>query len=263
MKRGTQTSRMPIPREHGAWGILIGAFLSVPAYTKTLSLPQCLFLLAILLLFVSREPLLQVVRGRFRKDLFYWFLFFAVSGMGLLAFTAFLAKFPALVGYTGLMSLFFVIEMYLVRRGKAMSFVSHLMGTIGLTTIAPLTLLIHLQSPTTAVFFIWFLNILFFVSGILFVRYEIALKSKSARGYREVQRYRVAMVLYHLLLLLFFAVLIYADNLLTSTIFLFLPITIQGLWAVTSRQAITNLKVVGWLQVGQTLFFVFLIAWLI
>ncbi|NOX38479.1 MAG: YwiC-like family protein [Calditrichaeota bacterium] len=263
MPKRSQKSRIPLPREHGAWGILIGAFLSVPAYTKTIAISQITFLLAILLLFISREPLLQMIRGKYQRDLFLWFLRFAVAGAGFLALSAYLAGFPELIAYTALMSLFFVFEMVLVRQGKAMSFLAHLIGTIGLTTIAPLTLLIHTRSVQPTVWFIWFLNILFFVSGILFVRYEIALKSRSARNRQEARRYRMAMILYHLLLLVFFAVLIYADNLVTSTIFLFLPITLQGFWAVISQQAISNLKLVGWLQVGQTLFFVFLIAWLI
>lgn len=249
----------PIPKEHGAWGILIGSFLSVIAITHTLSISQLLFFTSVVLFYFSRHTFLIIIKTKkesIEKD---WFIAFSIVGWLFLIGTLLLSKYYFIVLWSLIFPLFFITEIWLLRQRKKATFFAQLLGTIGLTLIAPLSFLLYNKSLSIEAGYLWLINILFFTSGILFVRFQIAGMKKNFKqsGYG---RYKAAMICYHfsLLLILFLIAIIF--NYFFGLLIVFIPILIQAIMSIMGKTKFKNLKKVGWLEIAQTIFFVILLS---
>ena len=195
-------NKPPFPKEHGAWGILLGSFLSVVAMTKTFTVSLFLFLTAIVLFYFSRNLFLQIWRDKSNLSNWIWFFIFVLLGWGFLITSVFLANFWLIIPLSLLMAIFLLIEILLIHAKKQRSFFAQLIGTIGLTSIAPLSFILLQKQVLLEAILIWIINILFFCSEILYVRYQIALMKKRVSEYSELNKYRISVICYHFLLLI-------------------------------------------------------------
>jgi len=250
----------PIPREHGAWGILIGSFLSVIAITHTVLFSQLFFLLAIAAFYLARHSFLLVLKSGDIKSRAGWFITFTIIGWIFLAGAAISAQYFQIIIWSSLLLIFLLLEIWLIRHRKQASFSAQLAGTVGLTAIAPLSLMLYQKDFTSFFIFTWVINILFFTSGILFVRYQISAMKENASKRSDFKKYKAAMICYHftLLILLFLSVL-YFDK-FWGLFIAFVPILAQSFIAILVKLNFRNLRVVGWLEIAQTLCFIALLA---
>lgn len=250
----------PVPREHGAWGILIGSFLSVVAMTHVLLLSQILLLLAIASFYFARHSFLVILKSGNIKSRISWLAFFLIIGWIFLLLAAISAQYFQIIIWSSLLLIFLLMEIRLIRRRKQASFLAQFAGTVGLTTIAPLSLILFQKHLTLFCIFAWIINILFFVSGILFVRYQIAAMKKRTSKRSEYRKYKAAMVCYHFCLLIFLFLTALYFSKFWGLLIAFSPILVQSLISILVKLNFKNLKIIGWLEIAQTLSFIALLA---
>lgn len=114
----------PFPKEHGAWGILLGSFFSVIAITEKYNLSLFLFLIAIMLFYFSRHIFLLIWRAKRGLSDWVWFLIFIVLGWGFLMTAAFLANFWLILPFSMVMAIFLLLEILFIRAKKQRSFLA-------------------------------------------------------------------------------------------------------------------------------------------
>jgi len=260
--QSTRKPTIPFPREHGAWGILYGAYFAALAISNQFSVSTLLFIFSITLFYMARQPMLNLFRKKDRPFNLKWFFIFSLSGGIFLLLTAYVTHYWSIIGYTLIMAVFFLIELWLIRNRKQMTFGAQLTGTIGLTIVAPLTLILLQKQVSPIAILLWLISILFFTSGLLFVRYQIALTTKNKRAITDKKRYRTAIILYHLLLFIFLIGLPFVENISGRLILAFLPLLVHIGLSLSNRVVFSSLKTVGWLEILQTIIFVGLLFWI-
>lgn len=246
----------PLPREHGAWGIIGGAFLAAIVYSKSINIPQVFLLVSILFFYISRVSFFNLIRGKRKQQEHLWFPVLAMVGWLSLLACAYFSQYWMILLWSLVMLPFLIIEILLVKKRKQMSFLAQLLGTIGLTTLTPLTLILHQQKLTAMAVFLWIIVSLFFISGILFVRYQIsAMKNTS-----DFRTYHLGMIIFHLSLLLFLFGLQFVTEDALTWIIAFTPMFLQNLYFLVTRSHIRSLRKIGWLQIGHMIIFLLVLT---
>ncbi len=246
-----------IPREHGAWGMIGGAFLSVTAVHRTLTVPMVLFLLGFLALYLTRLAFQRFARGKWDSFDIQLIGILISIGLGFIFFATYLADYWSFPFWVLVLVPFFGIELLFIRIHKSNHFVPQLMGTIGLSFIAALTDGILHSQMTLEAMALWALNSLFFVAGITIVRQQIAARSDYKLGKGYLWGLRWSMVVYGIwgALLLVNA----SPFLVTGWIVLF-PVMVEVFIFSLNRIVVKDLKTLGWLQIAQTGLFIVILS---
>jgi hypothetical protein len=203
-----QEGHPPVPREHGAWAVLFGAFLSGVGTAGRVSVPVLLVFVVVTALALMDGPLTRLCRPRpealpapERRRLLRWLVgcgaFAALGGLPLLTVyqMAFLPPY-------GLLALGFLsIRLLAVRRQADRSLLGELLGTAGLALVGPVAHAVAVAEPQPAGGLLWLLLLLFFASGVFYVRMRIRSLAALRRGGGERIPARRACIVYHLLLL--------------------------------------------------------------
>ncbi len=242
-----------VPREHGAWGMIGGAFLSVVAVHGRMSLPMILFLIGFLLLYFTRVPFQQLFRGKRVASTVVPIGVFGGSGWLCIGWAALEAHFLSFPLYVTLLIPFFLVELLFIRWRRPNHFMPQLVGTIGLSGIAALTDgLVH-GTMTFHALFLWGVNALFFIAGITIVRQQIAARTHYASGLWYLRALRWGTIVY----VAIGGILVKNPSpLWQMTWWVLLPVMVEVAIFSTNRFFVTNLKTLGWLQIAQTLLFV-------
>ena len=260
--------RPVIPKEHGAWAVLYGAFLAGVGVAGHVTLPVALLLGGVTLLALTNGPLTALLRtagnqapSASQRRAFGWLAVYGagacVSLVPLLAVDrmAFLLPF----GMTA--ALFFLLRLFLVRRGDDRSLPGELVGTAGLTLIGPTAHAVGVGEvqPTGAV--LWLLLFLFFASGVFYVRMRIRVRLAGRRGMPDAPNLvRRWCILYHLLLLLLVAALAAWHVIPWPVLLAFAPALWRAAAGLRRRESGLNLRRLGWSEVALTAAFVVLLT---
>jgi hypothetical protein len=256
----TRALRPPVPREHGAWGILGGAFFLVIACTGAFTAGMAAFLLATVAFYFSRHALLSALRKRPASHGAWWFAAFALCGLLLLAAAASAADYWPIIVWSTVLIPFFSAELILIYCRKQQSFPAQLIGTAGLTAVAPLSHMVYAAGLTRDAGIVWLLAILFFSGLILFVRFQIHSMS-SASGRAGLRRnYRIALMLYNGILLTVLIAAAIPGGRFARSIVPFIPSILQAFAAGIGFIRAKTVRQLGWLQMAHTLAFVLLAA---
>ncbi len=248
-----------VPREHGAWGMIGGAFFSVVAVHGRMSLAMGLFLLGFLFLYFTRVPFQQLFRGKAIVTQLRYIGLFGVPGWLLVEAAALQSGVQWFPAYVLILIPFFLVELLYIRWHRPNHFIPQLLGTIGLSAIAGLTdVLVH-RTVTAHALFLWGVNALFFVAGITIVRQQIAARTRYATGRGYLHALRWGFIGY-----LLWGVIMGMMGASTASIawWVLLPVMLEVAYFARDRVIITNLKTLGWIQIAQTVIFVALLAWL-
>lgn len=256
----TRVSRPPIPREHGAWGILGGAFLLSVALASTVTVGMIFLAFALAGCNFSRHAFLAAMRRKPRANGLFWCAIFALSGVLLLGGAAHAASYWRIFIWTACLVPFFVTELLLIRAHKQQSFTAQLVGTAGLAAAAPLTWLVYTPGWTREAGGAWLLAVVFFTGLIIFVRFQIELMSGAAGRAAARRRYRRALLFYHTILLAVLAVLAFEGGGYKWSIAVFAPAIAQAFAAGIFATPVKTIRRLGWLQMAHTLLFVLLAA---
>ncbi len=253
------TSKMPIPREHGAWALVYGPLaLTALAYGHWgWRLP--LLLVAATALFMAHEPLSRIARAAVQsanreRIVSWWKWAGAYAGCGALAGGLLIPLYdlwllPLLGGAVGVV---FGVHLLLIRRRVERSVAGELLAVFGLTATAPIAYYVLQSRLDWTALHLWLLNVLYFSSGIFFVKMTVS----RHVGRPEAPAKRRDCALYHgALLPAAVGVGGWVGVPWTAGLSV-LAVVVRAFWGYFVPPEKLNLKKIGYLEVCYTALFV-------
>lgn len=248
------------PAEHGAWGILLVPFACAATLAGAWDGPLLLAALCAVSLFVLRGSV--ETQGGWKALLQPAHLMLTGIGSvaaGLLIF--FYARYQlTLLGLAA-------VVLYLLQRGLAQpgnraqkekrSLAAELIGVVLLTLAAPAAWIAALGRLDATGAEVWLLNLLFFLGGVLYVKYRVrgVAAHRNFHDLGEKLAFAWPVVLYHFLVLAFLAGLIFLESFPLAVLLAFVPGILRAgglLWHLGRRFPIRRL---GWSEVAHSLVF--------
>jgi hypothetical protein len=251
-----------LPREHGAWGIVAVPFLTAVAIAGQWSLPVVLTALAVLGAFLARYPLelllipnshLRAGRPE-RRSLVVaasaFSLFTLLIGLALtVVWKLQLLWWLALAG-----GALFALRVWQGRRGGDRSLTAELVGTSGLTLSALAAWIAATGTLDLTALWVWWLNALFFGSGVLYVKSR--LQARRAVSRPDEARTGSLAVAFHILILVFVAAMVFARWLSPLIVVPFLLAAVRAAHGLRSAtETPFALRRLGWSEVGLSILF--------
>jgi hypothetical protein len=265
----TRRRAMIVPREHGAWGLLL-----VPLFTGLVAgfSPEhrvwqlFLFTSATLSLFALRTPLesllgIGLISARTSGE--RWTVFIASTCFGLLALACLGVllwkwQYSALLLLGAVSVCAFVMQAILRRLGRRTRMISQVVGAIALTSTAPAAYYIGTGRLDTRAFLLWIANWIFAGNQIHFVQLRIhAARATTCR--EKLARGRVFVAAQAVLLM--GLVLAWLSNRLPLlAILAFVPALVRGSrWLLHENEPL-DVKRLGWSEMKQGVAFGVLLA---
>ncbi len=266
MSEGTIV-RPIVPREHGAWAVLYGAFLAGIGVAGRVTVPVILLLGAVTFLASANGPLVIMLRpagGRTpsteRGSARFWFFAYATGAvlcvLPLLAFY----HMTFLLSFAMAAACFLVLRAFLVRGGDDRSLPGELIGAAGLALVGPTAHAVAVNGAQPVGALLWLLLALFFASGVFYVRMRIRLMVAQRRGATTVSRTaRWSCLAYHVLLLVLIPALAAGNVIPWSVLLAFAPALWRAAAGLPRQDALLNLRRLGWSEVGLTAAFVLIL----
>ncbi|HUG43929.1 MAG TPA: YwiC-like family protein [Acidobacteriota bacterium] len=256
--------RMPIPGEHGAWGLLYGSFGVAWLAGGGFDHRALLLLLSFTGLFLAHEPLVKLIRTRRgsvdeakRRRWKRWLLVYLLAGLPPAIFLLVADRLWFLLPLGAAAGILFGLHLTLSVQRRDRTLAGELLGVVALTLTAPAALYAFTGSLDTRILQIWGVNLLFFASGIFFVRMKVSefIKTESRRS-RLIQ-----CIVYHLFLAAALILFVARESLPPAAALAFAPILFRGFWGAAFRESKLNLKRLGYTEVAYTVFYVLVAGW--
>lgn len=265
----TRRRAMVVPREHGAWGLLL-----VPLFTGMAAgfapghrvWPLLLFTVAALSLFGLRTPVGSLLKHRCdfgtynRRTLvgFYWVSFVRTGGDRVSECAHVERALSSVADIRGSKCWCACNAGCSQKPGRGARMISQIVGAIGLTCTAPAAYYIGTGHLDTRAFVIWIANWMFAGNQIHFVQLRIhaARVATFAEKFARGQFFLVGQPI--LLLVLVWASLWHI--LPPLSILAFLPVVVRGSRWFFQKPEPLNVKSLGWSEMKQDLAFGFLLA---
>ncbi len=255
---------LELPAEHGAWGILVAPLVSAAGVADRWNGPLALAAVCVLSLFLLRGSIETQggLRALFRPVHLTLFSIAVVSGALLLLryHRAELYRVALLAA-----ALYFV-QVWLVERHKEhseekRSLAAELVGVGLLTLSAPVGWIAARGHLARIGCQIWLLNLLFFLGGVLYVKYRVrgmlAHRSFPKRGKRVWFAWPV--FLYHSLLIVILLVLVPLHIVLTGAVLAFLPGILRAWSLLFTLGRRFSIRRLGWSEIVHSAVFAFLL----
>jgi hypothetical protein len=251
---------MIVPREHGAWGLLL-----VPLFTGLLAgfnpgrhvWPLLLFTVAALSLFALRTPVENLlgtgaISARTVEE--RWTALIGAACFAVVA-AACLAVLIWKERYSGLLSLGFasacalVVQALLRKLGRDTRMLSQIVGAIGLTCTAPAAYYLGSGHLDQRAFVLWMANWIFAGNQIHFVQLRIH-TARATTFAERLQRGKLFLFAQPLLI----AVIVLASRLQllpSLSILAFVPAIVRGTAWFLRKPEPLNVKSLGWSEMKQ------------
>lgn len=249
---------MPVPKEHGAWALVYGPLVAATLAFGSLDLRLPLLVIAATALFMAHEPLSRMARAtaspaspeRLHQWRFWtavYLLVAALAGACLVWFWK-LWLLPPLAAAVGL---FFAVHLALVARRREREVMGEVLGVIGLTATAPITHYVFQQRLDLAAGAFWAINLLYFCSGIFFVKMTVSRHVGRPEASRRVRD----CTLYHLPLIPLAAAVGWLVGKPLIAGISVLPIVVRAFDGVLRPPPRLSLKTIGYREVAYTVLF--------
>jgi hypothetical protein len=257
-----------VPREHGAWAVLYGAFLAGVGVAGRVTLPVFLLLGAVTFLAFANGPLALMVRAAGsrapsaeRGRAIFWLVGYAAGALVCVAPLLAFYRMAFLVPFAMAAACFLVLRTFLVRERDDRRLSGELIGTAGLALVGPAAHAVAVNGAQPIGAWLWLLLSLYFASGVFYVRMRIRLMAAQRKGTTSVSsRARWSCLAYHALLLVLIPGLAVADAVPWAVLLAFAP----ALWRAAAgmrRQDVTlNVRRLGWSEVAFTAAFVVILV---
>ena len=265
---GTILGRPIIPREHGAWGMLYGAFVGGIGVAGQVALPVGLLFVAVTATALGTGPLTLLVRRgvspAWRVDRHRALAWLAVYGIifALAVLPLFLVYRLTFLTAFGLgAACFLLVRVYLLRGRDDRSLAGELFGAAGLSMVGPAAHAVAARAVEPIGALLWLLLFLFFASGVFYVRMRVRGILARRQGTAPVQQAAVRSCLaYHLVLLVGLPLLASLHLVPWALLLAFAPALWRAAAGLRELQAPLDLKRLGWSEVAQTLVFLALLV---
>lgn len=258
-----------LPREHGAWGILLVPFLTAAGIAGVFSPAVVLALLAVVLAFLARTPLsvwLLPGAGHRQPALSAaqarrWTFFYGgpASLVGVVLVVVW--RFEDLLVLAALALGLFFLHLLELRRGGPRGWVAELLGTGALTLSAPVAWVAATGALDSNGLLVWLLNAAFFCTGLVYVKARIgAVGAGRHSRVAAPQNAARAVLFFHLVVVAFVAALIAARWASPLVILPFLVATARAGWGTRRFGQRFAVRRLGWNEVAHSLVFALLLV---
>ena len=268
IQQGKQSRlRIPIPREHGAWAMLIGPTLMGVGVAGWAGLPTPLFFLAALSLFISRRPLglfLKAYQVRPRdaevlRENLAWAAVFVGAGAASVAVLLLVFTRWWLLPLGAAATFLLALQLYLERRRLHRTMTSEFLAIAGLVVTGPSSFYVASGSLGAGAFAVWLVSFLYFANSIFYVRFKNRKRSAPV-GLSLAHRVSlggdlVTSTVVVLALVVAASVAGYAPALMPLA---FLPHTYKVASNILWTASRVSIKRVGVLEIGHSVVFVVL-----
>ncbi len=261
MKR--QRRRFPLPREHGAWAVVLVPFAVGSFFSTQPTIELFLLFVAVMGFFLAHVPVRIMIRERtgqsrnqtqMREERRWAAITLgiaSIAGMVLLN-RGFL--FLGVIAAAGVLSFFG--NLVLMRKNSP-SLVADLVAVLGLTLSGPAAYYVGTGSLDERAFVLWFSFTLFFGSGFVYVQMKIRASSlkKSSLTWKERLTLGRSNLLYHLTAIGCMAILARVSGSDILLVAAFAPMTLHAFMGTIRMTPQTRFKRLGFLLVGQSALF--------
>ncbi len=266
--RGAILGRPIVPREHGAWAVLYGAFIAGVGVAGQVTLPVGLFFVAVTAAALGNGPLTILVRPAasptWQADRGRALAWLAVYGaiFGLAVLPLFLAyRLTFLTAFGMGAACFLLVRAYLLRGRDDRSLTGELLGAAGLSMVGPAAHAVATRAVEPVGALLWLLLFLFFASGVFYVRMRI--RGMLARRPGATPAHQTAFwscLAYHLVLLVALPLLAVLHLVPWAILLAFAPALWRAAAGLRRQEGQLDLKRLGWSEVAQTLVFLLLLV---
>ena len=253
----------PKPKEHGAWGMLFIPFVTGVGIAGSLTIETLWLLIAVTFAFLSQKPYANLLSPKqslpgtlwMRRNL-AWFCVYGGTSSGLFAYLYLYYQMKGLKIF-GLLGVPIVLAFsYFIRSKQVRTMPGELAGIIGLTMTGPMAHYAATGLIQAVGFWLWVLCILYFASSIFYVKAvvqsHLRVRSKMST---QPSGMETACRFYHIGLAIILLELVILKCLPLIAAFAFIPIIIRGLWAGLKSRPRLNFAIIGWTEVGYSIFF--------
>ena len=259
-----RTRALVVPREHGAWGILLvplvtGAAVGISSIAGTISV--ALFTLVALSFFWLRTPVESFLGAgplRVQNDAEFDAVFRAIAILSVIASISLTALFlggnrVGLLLLGGIAAVAFVIQAGLKKLGRRYYMAAQLIGSLGLTATAPGAYYVASGHLDSTAFALWLANWAFACNQVHFVQIRIH-SARLITGREKLSRGRV----FFLGQIAMAAALLIAWRLAflpAIAALAFLPLLIRGFWWFLAGEQPLAVKRLGWTELAHAVSF--------
>ncbi len=256
-------ANIPLPREHGAWAVLLVPMVIVSSIKQAASLELVLLALSTVALFVATVPLETILRNMFLarqesqkvRTAKMWATFYSALSV-FLATPLLLQGFWWLMGF-GILALFVFVATFFLVRSSQKTIVSDLIATIGLS-ITGLSSYYLIEGTLDVVGLqIWGFNVLFFGSTVFYVHMKIRATRFKENGFGIKERLSIGKLnlAYHVATVAVVTVLASLHYTTELALVAFLPMLIHSIYGTVKLSNTVRFKNLGFILVGQSVLF--------
>jgi hypothetical protein len=256
-----------VPREHGAWAVLYGSLLVGLGVAGRVSVPVLLFLVGMTACAFANGPLALLVRplggpGQVarRRQSVLWILIYGAVAIATFLPLVTVFRMTFLVPF-GMGAVFFVVvRAYQLREREDRSLAGALTGMAGITLAAPAAHAVAVGGAQPVGAMLWGLCILFFGSGIFYVRMRVQGMLAVRQGApARANPARLPCILYHALLLVAIPLLAVWEVVPWTVLVAFAPAVWRAGVGLRRDEARLELRRLGWSEVALTSSFILLL----
>ena len=252
-----------IPKEHGAWAVLLVPIIVVSGVVEAFNLNLLLLVGSALAMFMSHGPMQMILRNRLvdslvieklREAKFSTGLFLLMSLM--LATPLLLQEFWLLAGFGFLAAASFFLSFFF-SKGTHKTIQSDLVAVFGLTLSAPSAYYVLEGTVDFLSLELWLLNFLFFGSSVFYVHMKITATKFRGSELSTTQKILLGKmnIVYHVIVLAIITTLVALNYTEVLAIGAFAPILIHSIYGTIKLSTKVRFKRLGILLLGQSIVF--------
>ncbi len=237
-----ELGKPPLPREHGAWGILLVPFAIAVGVSGVFDLKVALLLVSVLCFYVARTSYLKQNR--------MW-------TVALLAGSAACTAVLLLQWRLWWLTAFGAAATPLAFRKTERSVAAQLIAVAGLTLTAPAAWYAATGRMDAKAAWLWLLNVLYFCGGVFYVKMHIAaaIRRKPLESLREKLVLGANTLLYYGGALVCLGVLAAVNAVPAVALIAFAPVMARAVAGVGRLTPALRIKRLGWTEVAYSLVF--------
>ena len=225
----------PMPREHGAWGILLIPLATAVGVSGVFDLKVVLLLASVLCFYVARTSYLK---GKVK-----WTTMLLAGSVACVV--------PLLVvWHLWWLAAFGAVATPLAFRKTERSLTMQLLAVCGLTLTAPAAWYTATGHLGTQALLLWLLNVLYFAGGVLYVKMHVA---AAIRHGDSKLRLGAPVLIYYALLLLVLLAMALSYVISFWVLLAYTPVVARAFVGVGRLGPILRIKRLGWTEVAYSL----------